>query len=87
MDKRLPVHHRTDSFAPSASPPILIALAKQGSYVIVNFLSPTAPLEWPDGRRPLDEDLLSLHFRGTSYATAITMPAVHQPVNHTANCD
>jgi hypothetical protein len=35
------VHLRTDGSAPFASPPILIALAKQASYVIVNFLSPT----------------------------------------------
>ena len=28
--------------------------------------------------RLLDDDLLPLHFRGTSYAPAITMPAVYQ---------
>jgi hypothetical protein len=71
MVKPLAIHQRTDGSASFASPPILIALAKQGSYVIVNFVSPTnlwsGRSGW-NGRRPLDDDLLPLHFRGTSYA-------------------
>ena len=64
-----------------AATPILIARAKQGSYVIVNPRAQTEPQHWPavgGTARLLDDDLLPLHFRGTSHAPVITMPAVHQ---------
>jgi hypothetical protein len=58
-----------------ASTPILIARAKRRSYVIVNHNSHPA---MGGTARLLDDDLLPLHFRGTSSAPAITMPAVYQ---------
>ena len=58
-----------------ACTPILIARAKQRSYVIVNHNSIPAV---GGTARLLDDDLLPLHFRGTSSAPAITMPAVYQ---------